>query len=84
MLHKKSVFAHCCHCTQDDFDELKGSQSGVAFCPSSNGFLGAGIFDYHMNVKNDINFGIGTDIGAGTDFSILKTLQDGYKFTMLK
>lgn len=59
-------------------------QCGVAFCPTSNGFLGAGMFPYHEAVQNGVNFGMGTDIGGGTDFGMLRTLQDAYKFIMLQ
>ncbi|KAL4436216.1 hypothetical protein ABPG74_018200 [Tetrahymena malaccensis] len=83
LVHKQSVFAHCVHCTQPELDKMKQVQCGVAYCPTSNGFLGAGMFPYHQAVQNGINFGMGTDVGGGTDFGMLRTLQDAYKFIMV-
>ncbi|EAS06231.1 guanine deaminase (macronuclear) [Tetrahymena thermophila SB210] len=83
LVDKKSVFAHCVMCPKSESDQLSRLQCGVAFCPTSNFCYGAGIFPYHEFVQKNVNFGIGSDVGGTTDFSLLKTLQDAYKVVMI-
>ncbi|KAL4501613.1 hypothetical protein ABPG72_018664 [Tetrahymena utriculariae] len=83
LVDKKSVFAHCVMCPKSESDQLSNLQCGVAFCPTSNFCYGAGIFPYHEFVQKNVNFGIGSDVGGTTDFSLLKTLQDAYKVVMI-
>ncbi len=84
LLGRRSVFAHCIHLNDHEWNRMAESQSGVAFCPSSNLFLGSGLFHLSKAVKSDINVGLGTDVGGGTSFSILQTLNDAYKVLQLR
>ena len=59
-------------------------QSGIAFCPTSNLFMGSGLFNLGCASKHKINVGLGTDIGGGTSFSLLQTLNEAYKVTQLR
>lgn len=79
----KSVFAHCIHLEDEDFQVLKDNGSAISFCPSSNLFLGSGLFNYARAKELEIPIGIGSDIGAGTSFSILRNLGDAYKICQL-
>ena len=80
----KSIFAHAVHLTNDEVKTIKSKKSGISFCPSSNMFLGSGLFDYEKIASNNIKVGLGTDVGAGTSFSLLKTMGDAYKVSQLK
>ena len=73
----RSVFAHCIH--MDD-----PAMARIAFCPTSNFFLGSGLFDLARAGACGVQTGIGTDIGAGTSFSILSTLGEAYKVCQLR
>lgn len=84
LLGRRSVFAHCIHLNDDEWQRMSDSQSGIAFCPTSNLFLGSGLFNLKRAVKNDINVGMGTDVGGGTSFSILQTLNEAYKVLQLR
>ncbi|MFT7176480.1 MAG: guanine deaminase, partial [Halioglobus sp.] len=79
LLGRRSVFAHCIHLNDDEWDRLEETQSNIAFCPTSNLFLGSGLFNLKRAVEKNIGVGIGTDIGGGTSFSILQTLGEAYK-----
>lgn len=84
LLGRRSVFAHCVHLENDEWKRLAETKSGIAFCPTSNLFLGSGLFQLSRAVQEDINVGLGTDVGAGTSFSILQTLNEAYKVLQLR
>lgn len=81
---RRSVFAHCLHLEEEEWDCLRQTDSAVAFCPSSNLFLGSGLFRLRQCWQKGVRLGIGTDVGAGTSFSLLKTLGDAYKVGQLQ
>ncbi|MFL6845775.1 MAG: amidohydrolase family protein, partial [Allosphingosinicella sp.] len=58
--------------------------SGIAFCPTSNMFLGSGLFDLALADRHGVKIGIGTDIGAGTTLSVLHTLGEAYRTCQLR
>jgi guanine deaminase len=58
--------------------------AGIAFCPTSNLFLGSGLFDLAGADRHGLTLGIGTDIGAGTSLSVLHTLGEAYKVCQLR
>jgi guanine deaminase len=84
LLGRRSVFAHCIHLNDAEWDRLEETQSNIAFCPTSNLFLGSGLFNLKRAVEQNIGVGLGTDIGAGTSFSILQTLGEAYKVQQLR
>ena len=58
--------------------------ASIAFCPSSNLFLGSGLFDLQSAVLAGIKVGLGTDVGAGTSMSMLKTMLNAYQVSKLR
>ena len=78
-----SVFAHCIHLTDNEMHRLCQTGASIAFCPSSNLFLGSGLFNLSRAQRMGVRTGIGTDVGGGTSLSILRTLQDAYKTQQL-
>ena len=84
LLGRRSVFAHGVHLHDDECKRLGESQSAIAFCPSSNLFLGSGLFNLKQAKAHNINVGLGSDIGAGTAFSMLSTINEGYKTQQLR
>ncbi|CAN7658408.1 guanine deaminase [Pseudoduganella sp. LjRoot289] len=80
---KRSVYAHGVHLRDDEFASLAQTQSAVAFCPTSNLFLGSGLFDLQKAEAYGVRVGLGTDVGAGTSFSALQTMNEAYKVTQL-
>ncbi len=62
---------------------MAASGAAIAFCPTSNLFLGSGLFDLDAAREQDIRVGLATDVGAGTSFSLLQTLNEAYKICAL-
>ena len=84
LLGRRSVFAHGVHLHDEECQRLGETNSAIAFCPSSNLFLGSGLFNLQQAQKFDVNVGLGSDIGAGTTFSMLSTINEGYKTQQLR
>ncbi|MCW3846648.1 guanine deaminase [Sphingomonas sp. LB-2] len=80
----RSVFAHCVHMSDAALARMAQAGAGIALCPTSNLFLGSGLFDLAAIDCHGIGIGIGTDIGAGTSFSVLHTLGEAYKIGQLR
>ena len=80
----RSVFAHGIHLEERALGRMADAGAGIAFCPSSNLFLGSGLFDLFGVASHGVKIGIGTDVGAGTSFSILETLGDAYKVCQMR
>lgn len=84
LLGRRSVFAHGIHLEDEEWDRLAETGSNLAFCPSSNLFLGSGLFNLAKAVDRGVQVGMGTDVGAGTSFSMLQTAADAYKVQQLR
>jgi len=84
LLSRRSVFAHGLHLCDDSCRRLRETGSAVAHCPSSNLFLGSGLFELDRLTEQGVHIGMGTDIGGGTSFSMLRTLADAYKIQQLR
>ena len=84
LVRERSVFAHCIHMHDDDRKLMARKGAAMAFCPSSNLFLGSGLFDLQMGRQCGVRVSIGSDVGGGTSLSILRTLGDAYKVLQLK
>ncbi|ROV58725.1 guanine deaminase [Vibrio ponticus] len=84
LLHKRSVFAHGIHLSECECQRLAQSESAIAFCPTSNLFLGSGLFKLPKLEEHGVRVGMGTDVGAGTSFSILQTMSEAYKIMQLQ
>ncbi|UZJ62142.1 guanine deaminase [Pseudomonas sp. KU26590] len=84
LLGERSVFAHGVHLCDQECQRLAETGSAIAFCPTSNLFLGSGLFNLPMAEKHKVNVGLGTDVGAGTSFSLLHTLNEAYKVMQLQ
>lgn len=78
---RKSLFGHCIHLSEREADALADSGSVAVFCPTSNLFLGSGLFDYqrYRRRAKPLRMAIATDVGGGTNYSMLRTLDEGYK-----
>ncbi|MDT1898412.1 amidohydrolase family protein, partial [Acinetobacter baumannii] len=81
---ERSVFAHGIHLDDAEWQCLHDTGSAVAFCPTSNLFLGSGLFRLPACWQHQVRMGIGSDVGAGTTFSMLRTLGEAYKVGQLQ
>ena len=80
----QSVFAHCVHLEDAEWDCMHNTDSAIAFCPTSNLFLGSGLFPLKKSWQQQVKVGLGTDVGAGTSFSLLQTVNEAYKVQQLQ
>ncbi len=81
---KRSVFAHGLHLEPQEWSTLARTDSALSFCPTSNLFLGSGLFNLRQAHHHQVKIGMGTDVGAGTSFSLLRTLSEAYKVQQLQ
>jgi len=84
LVGERSVFAHCIHLTESERARLADAGGKVAFCPSSNMFLGSGLLDFEQLKRDEIDVSLATDVGAGTSLSMLRTMGDAYKVCQLR
>ncbi|MDY1015716.1 guanine deaminase [Pseudomonas coleopterorum] len=84
LLGERSVLAHGVHLCDAECQRLAETGSAIAFCPTSNLFLGSGLFNLPQAERFKVNVGLGTDVGAGTSFSLLHTLNEAYKVMQLQ
>ncbi|PSJ41367.1 guanine deaminase [Zobellella endophytica] len=84
LLGERSVFAHAVHLEQEECERMGESDSVISFCPTSNLFLGSGLFDLPRMEEHRIRVGLGTDVGGGTSFSMLQTIAEAYKIQQLQ
>ena len=84
-LGPRSIFGHGIHLTEHEFQVLHDTGSAIAHCPTSNLFLGSGLFDLRKAKKAErpLRVGLATDLGAGTSFSQLVTMNEAYKVAQM-
>lgn len=80
----RSVFAHCVHIDDRALGRMAAAGSGIAFCPTSNLFLGSGLFDLGLVEAHWVKTGLATDVGAGTTVSMLATQGEAYKVCQMR
>ena len=78
-----SVFAHDVHVTDGELRRLAAAGAAVAHCPSSNAFLGSGLFGLRRHLQFDVRVALGSDVGAGTGPSMFKEGLMAYQGQML-
>lgn len=84
LLGKRSVFSHAIYLNDDEWHRLAETDSAISFCPSSNLFIGSGLFKLNKAKDFGIKTGLATDIAGGDSFSILKTINQAYKTQQLQ
>ncbi len=84
MLRPRAMFGHCIWLDGRDRERLAETGSAVAVCPTSNLFLGSGLFDFDLADAARVNLSLASDVGAGTSFSMLQTMNEAYKVARLK
>jgi guanine deaminase len=85
LLGSKALFGHCIHLSEREADALSDTGSVAVFCPTSNLFLGSGLFDYqrYRRRAKPLRMAAATDVGGGTNYSMLRTMDEGYKVIAL-
>lgn len=79
----RSVFGHCIHLKKSELELMKERNGIIASCPTSNNFLGSGLFNWAQTAKYTTNITFGSDWSAGNSLSMFRILDDAYKVSML-
>ena len=74
----RSVFAHNVHATDAELDRLAATGAWASHCPTSNSALGSGLFPLRRHFERGARVAMGSDVGAGTGFSMLKEGLQAY------
>lgn len=83
LLGPRSILAHCLHLDADDRAHFAAAGAVACLCPTSNLFLGSGLFDLNAADAAGMRLALGTDVGAGTSFGMLQTLHAAFKVANL-
>ena len=85
LMGPKSLFGHCIHLSEREADAMSETGSVAVFCPTSNLFLGSGLFDYqrYRRRAKPLRIATATDVGGGTSYSMLRTMDEAYKVIAL-
>jgi guanine deaminase len=84
LVRANSVYAHCIHLDDRDRRCMVERGAMAAFSPTSNLFLGSGLFDLGQAMDAGLRVGVASDVGGGTSFSMLRTLAAAYQVAHLK
>ncbi|MDO9414904.1 guanine deaminase [Pararhizobium sp.] len=86
LLGPKTLFGHCIHLSDREMDAMSETGSIAVHCPTSNLFLGSGLFSWKKLIRREkpVRVSIATDIGGGTSYSMLRTLDEAYKIQQLQ
>ncbi|MBD1911629.1 MULTISPECIES: guanine deaminase [unclassified Leptolyngbya] len=84
LVSDRSIFAHCLHLSESEFERMAEAGGAIAFCPTSNLFLGSGLFKLDHARASGIRVGLATDVGGGSSFSMFATMAEAYKVMQLQ
>ncbi|OCC06178.1 guanine deaminase [Labrys sp. WJW] len=86
LLGSKSLMGHSIHLSESERQRYADADAVAVFCPTSNLFLGSGLFDWKAmrDPNRPVRIGVATDIGGGTSYSMLQTMNEAYKVLQLQ
>ena len=83
LVREGAVFGHAIHLGEDDWRTLAAAGATAVHCPTSNLFLGSGLFDLDAARAFAAPVALATDVGGGTSFSMLRTMHEAYKVAQM-
>jgi guanine deaminase len=84
LLGPRALLGHCIHLSDDEVALLRDTRSVAVFCPTSNLFIGSGLFNYDRLKAAGVRIALATDVGGGTSYSMLRTAAEAYKVMQLQ
>jgi guanine deaminase len=79
LMRERAMYGHCIWLDDVDRRRMADTGSAAALCPTSNLFLGSGLFDFNAADSAGVQLSLATDVGGGTSFSMLQTMNELYK-----
>jgi guanine deaminase len=83
LLRRRAVYGHCIHLDEEDRKRMAQTGTVASHCPTSNLFLGSGLFDFDKADEAGMPIALATDVGGGTSFSMLQTMSEAHKVARL-
>lgn len=83
LLREGALYGHCIHFDESDWRQFADAGAVAVHCPTSNLFLGSGLFDYEAAHQAGARVALATDVGGGTSFSMLRTMHEAYKVAQM-
>jgi guanine deaminase len=83
LMGERALFGHSIHLEPREKDRLRDVGAAVVHCPTSNAFIGSGLFDMVATKAHGIKTGLASDIGGGSSFSMLHTMAAAYEIAQL-
>lgn len=84
LLRERAVYAHCIHLDAADRGRMAASGALAAVCPTSNLFLGSGLFDFAAALDAGMQLSLGTDVGGGQSFSMFSAMRSAHEIARLR
>ena len=84
LLGERGVYGHAIHLEAREIDRLSEVGASLIHCPTSNAFIGSGLFDMKTLSTRSVKIGLATDIGGGSSFSMLRTMACAYEVAQLR
>lgn len=86
LLDERAIYGHGIHLSEEELRRFHETGAKLAHCPTSNFFIGSGLFDIAKTraAARPVTVGLGTDVGGGTSFSMLQTMKAAYKMAQLQ
>jgi guanine deaminase len=83
LLRRRAVYGHCIYLDEEDRKRMAQTGAVASHCPTSNLFLGSGLFDFDKADEAGMPIALATDVGGGTSFSMLQTMNEAHKVARL-
>jgi guanine deaminase len=85
LMREKALFGHCIHLSDREADAMSEAGAVAVHCPTSNLFLGSGLMPLKKLISRDkpVTVSVATDIGGGSSYSMLRTMDEAYKIQQL-
>lgn len=84
LLGERGLYGHAIHLEARERDRLRDVGAAVVHCPTSNTFIGSGLFDMAGLMAEGQRIGLATDTGGGSSFSMLRTMAAAYEIGQLR
>lgn len=84
LLGERGLYGHAIHLTDRERSTLREVGAAAIHCPTSNTFIGSGLFDLHGLMTDGQRVGLATDTGGGSSFSMLRTMAAAYEIAQLR
>ncbi len=86
LLDSRAIYGHAIHMSEGELRRFHETGATFAHCPTSNFFIGSGLFNIEMAKQENrpVTVGLGTDVGGGTSFSMLTTMSEAYKMAQMR